>query len=100
MYPKVCFLDPDHENYPQQGDIYTSSVAYPKDTEGNENYNGNNGGCDESVHEVQLSAGQFLRDALVSDTESDGLYPNHTCQNWNIITDENRVSYLQPCMYW
>ena len=69
-------------------------MAYPEDTEENENFFGNHGGCDESVHEVQLAAGQFLRGALVSDTGSDGLYPNHTCQNWNIITEENRVYYL------
>ena len=50
--------------------------------------------CDESVHEVQLAGDEVKQGALVSDTESDGKYPNHACQNWNIITDENRVYYL------
>ena len=50
--------------------------------------------CDESVHEVQLAEDEVQQGAIVTDTGSDGLYSSNTCQSWNIITDENRVSYL------
>ena len=88
----------DGENFPQvddfnPADVYTGSGAYPEYPYGNPNYSGNNGGCDESVEEVELAARQFLQGALVSDTESDGNYSNNACQTWNIITEENKVNY-------
>ena len=48
--------------------------------------------CDYGVKEVRIAAGEVLEDALVSDTDSDGLYPNNAWQKWNIITDENQVN--------
>ena len=47
--------------------------------------------CDESVHEVQLAEDEVQQGALVTNTQSDGNYPNNACQNWNIIADENQV---------
>ena len=41
-------------------------------------------GCDDTVQEIVVSAGEELEGAIVTDTQSDGLYPNHACQNWNI----------------
>ena len=38
-----------------------------------------------------IAAGEVLEGALVTDTENDGNYPNHACQNWNIVADENQV---------
>ena len=108
----------DRENFPQHGDfnphdVYSSTTSYPEYTEGNENYSGNNGGCDESTQEVQLAARQVRQGAIVTDTESDGLYPNNACQNWNIIGEENQVHIMfekitlnvlfqcrQPYMQW
>ena len=48
--------------------------------------------CDYGVKEVRIAAGEVLEDALVSDTDSDGLYPNNAWQKWNIITDESQVN--------
>ena len=86
----------DRENFPQHDDfnphdVYSSTTSYPEYTEGNGNYSGNNGGCDESAEEVVIAARQLLQGAIVTDTENDGQYPNHACQNWNIIADENQV---------
>ena len=84
----------DRPQYPQQGDNdHHTTSAYPDFTDGNPNYSENNGGCDVSVQQIELAARQFLQDALVSDTGSDGLYSNNACQNWHIITDENKVNY-------
>ena len=82
----------DHPQHPQQGDDdHHTTSAYPDYTDGNPNYSGNSGGCEESVQEVQLAEDEVQPDALVTDTESNGNYPNNTCQNWNIIADENQV---------
>ena len=51
-------------------------------------------GCDDTVQEIVVSAGEELGGAIVTETESDGLYPNHACQNWNIIADESQVQIL------
>ena len=89
----------DRENFPQHGDfnphdVYFSTTPYPEYTEGNGNYSGNNGGCDESAEEVVIAARQVLQGAIVTDTENDGQYPNNACQNWNIIIDENQVDIM------
>ena len=63
-------------------------MAYPEDTEENENFFG---GCDESVHEVQLAENEVQQGALVTNIENDGNYPNLACQNWNIMGDPNQV---------
>ena len=83
------YLQLDDSN---QADVYTSSVAYPEYTDGNPNYSGNNDVCDEQ--ELQLAAGDEQQGALVTETESDGNYPNHACQNWNIFADESQVYLL------
>ena len=58
----------DRENYQQQ----PTTSGYPNYPNGNPNYSGNNVGCDESVHEVQLAAGDEQQAALVTETEVDG----------------------------
>ena len=45
---------------------------------------------DSTAQEVLIVAGEVFEGALVTDTE-DGKYPNNTCQNWNIMADENQV---------
>ena len=40
---------------------------------------------------MQIAAGETLHGALVTVTETDGNYPNHACQSWNIISEENQV---------
>ena len=57
------------------------------------NPRGSDEGCDDPVQEVRVAAGQVLEGAIVSDTESDGLYPNNACQEWKIITDVNLVCF-------
>ena len=47
--------------------------------------------CHDPVQEVRVAAGETLRGALVTHTNSDGLYPNRACQEWKLITDENQV---------
>ena len=47
------------------------------------------GGCD--TQDLQIGAEQVLEDAIVTNTENDGNYPNNECQHWNIIADENQV---------
>ena len=93
----------DRENFPQHDDfnphdIYSSTTSYPEYTEGYGNYSGNNGGCDDSAQEVHITTAEILQGALVTDTENDGNYPNHACQNWNIIADENQVHVLFQCL--
>ena len=46
---------------------------------------------DEHYEEVELSAGEVQYDALVTETDYYGNYPNDAYRNWNIITDENEV---------
>ena len=47
--------------------------------------------CNDSIaEELVIPAAEVLEGALVTDTE-DGKYPNNTCQNWNIMADENQV---------
>ena len=65
----------DRENFPE--------------TESTEEFGGWNYGCD--TQEVHIAAGEVLEDAIVTNTESDGNYPNNACQEWNIIGDENQV---------
>ena len=50
------------------------------------------GSCD--IQDVHIAAGEILTDALVTNTESDGNYPNHACQDWMIIGDENQVNVV------
>ena len=50
--------------------------------------------CAVSVQEVQLATGDEQQGALITDTESDGNYPDNACQTWNIITDESQVHLL------
>ena len=50
--------------------------------------------CAVFVNEVKVGAGGVLEGALVSDTESDGKYPNHACQDWNIMAEENQVQVV------
>ena len=88
---------PQHDDFNPQ-DVYSSTTSYPEYTEGNGNYSGNNGGCDDSAQEVQIPTGETLQGALVTDTENDGNYPNHACQTWNIIADENQVHVLFQCL--
>ena len=45
--------------------------------------------CDSQ--EIEIAAGEILQSAIATDTETNGNYPNHACQNWNIIADENQV---------
>ena len=47
--------------------------------------------CAVFVNEVKVAAGEMLKGALVSDTENDGNYPNHACQDWDIKAQENQV---------
>ena len=44
------------------------------------------------VQEIVVAAGEVVKDALITDTESDGLYPNRAWQEWQVITDENKVN--------
>ena len=46
--------------------------------------------CD-SVQEVVVAAKEVLEDAIVTDTASDGLYPDRAVQSWRINTEENQV---------
>ena len=50
--------------------------------------------CNDPVEEVVVAAGETLKGALVTHTESDGRYPNRACQEWKIITDETQVSNI------
>ena len=51
--------------------------------------------CNDSIaQELVIPAAEVLEGALVTDTENDGKYPNHACQNWNIMTDENQVYFV------
>ena len=59
-------------------DVYTSRMEM-------------NHGCDESAQEIQIATGQVLPGALVTNTQTDGNYPNNACQQWNVIADENEV---------
>ena len=47
--------------------------------------------CDDTTQEIVVAAGEVLEGTIASPTESDGLYPNRACQEWNIITDANQV---------
>ena len=47
--------------------------------------------CAVFVNEVKVGAGEVLEGALVSDTENDGNYPNHACQDWDIKAEEIQV---------
>ena len=49
------------------------------------------------VQEIVVAAGEVLKDALTTDTESDGLYPNNARQEWKIVTDENNVNIRFQC---
>ena len=40
---------------------------------------------------MRVAAGDILEGAIVTDTESDGNYPNNACQEWKIITVDNEV---------
>ena len=40
---------------------------------------------------MKVGAGEVLEGALVSDTENDGTYPNHACQDSDIKAEENQV---------
>ena len=44
-----------------------------------------------SVQEVVVAPGEVLEGAIVSYTQSDGLYPNRALQDWSITTEENQV---------
>ena len=46
------------------------------------------------IQEVQIAAIDILTDAIVTNTESDGNYPNRVRQEWNIVGDENQVYML------
>ena len=48
---------------------------------------------DQTAQELVIAAGEVLEGALVTNTE-DGNYPNHACQNWNIMADENQVDFV------
>ena len=89
----------DRANYPQYEifnpqDVYSSTTSYPEYTEGIENGSGNNGGCDDSAQQVVIAPGEVFYGALISDTVFDGNYPNHACQNWKIIADQDQVHVL------
>ena len=80
----------DRERYPvtgnQQENEYTTS-GYPE-----ENYSsgsGNHGGCESE--EIEMAAGEMFQGALVTQTGSDGSYPDNACQEWKITTTENQV---------
>ena len=65
------------------------------ETESTEEYSGFGGmnhGCD--VQEVHIATEEVLEGTIVTNTESDGNYPNYACQQWNIIGDENQVCVL------
>ena len=47
---------------------------------------------DSGVQEIVIAAGEVIEDALVTETESDGLYRNHALQEWKIKADENQVN--------
>ena len=65
--------------------IYPTKVSNPQVEERSED-------CDDrNAQEVVIVAGEVLEGALATDTEYDGNYPNHACQNWNIVADENQV---------
>ena len=49
--------------------------------------------ADRTAQELVIAAGEVLEGALVTDTE-DGKYPNHACQNWDIMIDENQVDFV------
>ena len=47
-----------------------------------------------SVQEVVVAAAEVLEGAIVSYTQSDGLYPNRALQDWIITTEENQVHIM------
>ena len=46
---------------------------------------------DSGVQEIVITAGEVIKDALVTETES-GLYRNLALQEWKIKADENQVN--------
>ena len=48
--------------------------------------------CDDPARDLVIAAGEFVQGALVTNSATDGKYPNNACQNWNIMTDENQVN--------
>ena len=44
--------------------------------------------------EIKIAAGEFLHDALVTDTGDDGRYPVNACQKWSIMAEDNQVYVL------
>ena len=78
----------------QQTDMNTATTEqYSANTDYDVYTSEMNHGCDEYrlIQEIQIATGQVLPGALVTNTESDGDYPNNACQQWKIIADENQV---------
>ena len=50
--------------------------------------------CDpNTAQEVQIAAGEVLKEALVSRNYPND-YPNNACQRWDIIAEENQVHFV------
>ena len=81
----------DHDNITQTDMNTPTTEGYIVNTDYDVYISGMNQGCDESVQEVQITTGQVLPGAIVTNTENDGNYPNNACQIWNIAADENQV---------
>ena len=47
------------------------------------------------VQDVMVPPGETLEGVISTPTESDGLYGNDVCLDWNIITDEGKVRCLE-----
>ena len=107
MYIILCFTDKrDHGRFYSIGQILFRSQTNSVDVKFTSNLNGGRSGfsldvrstscawpnfCDDPVQEVVVAANETLEGAIVSHTESDGLYPTNSCQDWKITTVESQV---------
>ena len=99
----------DHDNFPQPDintatteqyivntdyDVYTSGMNHGVNTDYDVYTSGMNHGCDKSAQEIQIATGQVLPGALVPNTQTDGNYPNDSCQQWSVNAGENEVDVV------
>ena len=88
-------------DFPWTSASSTELVNSEEDEEEDEESSGMPDDCDDTAQEIVVTAGDILEGAIVTETESDGNYPNNVCQEWNIITVDNEVLSFKannPCM--
>ena len=81
----------DRDNFSQTDMNTATTEGYIVNTDHDVYTSGMPDGCDESVQEVEITTGQVLPGAIVTNTDNDGNYPNNACQQWNVIASENEV---------